>query len=41
MLVSFSSNALLWSLSSEATWVGSGFFGCSRVENTWDVDAAA
>ncbi len=31
-VVSFPSNALLWSLSSETTWVGSCVFGCSRVE---------
>ncbi len=33
-VVSFPSNALLWSLSSETTWVGSCVFGYSRVENT-------
>ncbi len=31
-VVSFPSNALLWSLSSETTWVGSCVSGCSRVE---------
>ncbi len=31
-VVLFPSNALLWSLSSETTWVGSCVFGCSRVE---------
>ncbi len=33
-MFSFPSNALLWSLSSETTWVGSCVFGYSRVENT-------
>ncbi len=39
--VSLPSNALLWSLCSGTTWVGSCVSGCPRVENTRDVDAAA
>ncbi len=37
----FPSNALLWSLCSGTTWVGSCVSGCPRVENTRDVAAAA